>query len=99
MLPSPSLPPTCLPQSSICVLETDFLRCRKSALLRKEDVLERFELRGWAAGRVAEPRGDPIIEAASIAPPLAVRERSAWAAAVSSRDTNSALDETMTSAW
>ena len=84
MHPSPSLPPTGRPQSLARVYETDLPLGRKSVLLRKLEVRERFDLRVWTSGRA------PALEDET-----GVDGESSVVAGTSPAATNSALDDAM----
>lgn len=88
MLPSPSLPPTGLPQSLLAEYDTDLPLGRRSVLVRKVEVLDRFDL----AGRVEEPRGDDLVVDGP-APTLGLPDRSAGTVVALALATNSALDD------
>lgn len=71
----------------------DFPLGRKSVLVRNVEVLERFDLRAGAAGRVAEPGGEPVAAGPAPVEGLGAPERRAGTAVASELDTNSALDD------
>ncbi len=88
MLPSPSLPPTGLPQSLLAEYETDLPLGRSSVLVMKVEVLDRFDL----AGRVEELGGDALVVEGP-APTPGLPERSAGTVVALALAANSAFDD------